>query len=153
MRFTSSALIIFGVIVTSWSVHAQGFTPQDLDRLSKQNLNSGAFRSLGAGPPPSTIYQAAPIHQARGLWVCKSTEAYANILAEPRPGAPVIGKSVGEVAAGADRAGYTSILVREGIVGWLPVSAVRPYQNEFNPRATCKVGGIRANGVVTFDVR
>lgn len=153
MRLISSAVTLFGLLIVSWAAHAQGFTPQELDRLSKQNLNSGAFRNLGAGSPPSTTYQTVPLHQPRGLWVCKSTDAYANILAEPRAGAPVVGKSVGEVAAGADRAGYTSILVREGTVGWLPVSAVRPYQNEFNPRATCKVGGIRPNGAVTFDVR
>lgn len=153
MRRKLSVFIAFGAVALSWTVQAQGVTPQELDRLSKQNLNSGAFRSLGAGPPPSTNYQAVPLHQVQGLWVCKSTDAYADILAEPRTGSAVIGKSVGDVAAGADRAGFTSILVREGKVGWLPITAVRPYQNEFNPKATCKVGGIRPNGIVTFDVR
>jgi len=153
MRWTLSPLVVLGALALPCIAQAQGLTPQELDRLSKQNLDAGAFRSLGAGPPPSTSYQSVPLHQPQGLWVCMSTDAYAPILAEPRRGSAVVGKSVGEVAAGADRAGFTSVLVREGLIGWLPTSNVRPYHNELNPRATCRVGGIRPNGVVTFDVR
>ena len=153
MRRTICGVIALGAVALTGAVHAQGFTPQELDRLSKEQRDSGAFRSFAAPPAPPRATVPTPLHPVQGMWICMSTTPYAKILAEPRSGAAVIGQSSGEVAAGADRNGYTSILYREGVIGWLPKGQVRPYQNEFNPRASCTVGGIRPNGVVTFDVR
>lgn len=153
MRSTFFAAMTLAALGLSGLAHAEGFTPQELDRMSKERLDHGDFRKFAAPPAPSTVYQTVPLHQPQGLWVCMSTDAYAPILSEPRTGSPVIGQSAGEVAAGADRGGYTSVLFHEGVIGWVPKSAVRPYRNEFNPRASCRVGGIRPNGVVTFDVR
>lgn len=154
MRQILFAAAAVGTLALTGAVHAQqDFTPRELDRMSKERLDHGDFRNFAAPPAPPTSTQPIPLHPAKGLWVCMSTDPYVQILAEPRPGAPVIGQSVGEVAAGQDRAGYTSVLFHEGKIGWVPKSAVRAYHNEFNARATCTVGGIRPNGVVTFNVR
>lgn len=153
MRQISSAVALLGVLVFVGSASAQGFSGPELDRMSKERLNNGDFRRFAAPPAPSTVTQPMPLHSPRGVWVCMSTDPYLKILAEPRAGAPVVGDSSGRIAAGADRGGYTSVLFHEGTIGWVPTGAVRPYHNEFNPRATCTVGGIRPNGVVTFDVR
>ena len=121
--------------------------------MSKERLDRGDFRNFSTPPAPSTSTRSIPLRQPQGLWVCLSVTPYIPVLAEPRPGAPVLGQTFGEIAAGADRGGYTSVLFREGTVGWVPKASVKPYHNEFNPRASCTVGGIRPNGMVTFDVR
>lgn len=133
-------------------VHAQGFTPQELDRMSQERNNALPHRDPGPRPPrgsePKETYR--PV---QGLWVCMSTDQYIPILAAPRANAPQIGISSGRVAAGANQGDWTSVLFREGAVGYVPKSAVRPYQNEFNPRATCTIVGFRGNGVVVFSER
>ena len=130
-----------------------GFTPQELDRMSQQNLAAGAQRGFASGPPPRDTTAPVRLHQPSGLWVCKSTDPYVPILAEPRPDARPIGQSAGQVAAGADSGAYTSVLFHEGQIGYVPRSALRPYQNQFNPRASCRFGGLRPDGMVTFDIR
>lgn len=134
--------------------YAQGFTPQELDRMSQERLNSGAYRDrLGGPPPPQSSVPRDVLHQPQGLWVCMSTAEGLPIVGAPQPGAPRIGVSTGEVAAGADVGAFTSVLYREGVVGYVPKAAVRPYQNQFNPRATCTFAGVRANGTLVFSVR
>lgn len=149
----TTAVVALGLVVLAGAAHAQGFTGPELERMSRERLDSGAFRNFSAGAPPPRTSERVPVRQPQGLWVCMSTAEYVPILAEPRMGATVLGQSSGQVAAGTDRAGYTSVLYHEGKIGWLPKAAVRPYRNEFNPRATCTVAGLRADGLVMFDVR
>lgn len=153
MRQMLFAAAVVGVLALPGVARAQGFTPQELDQMSKERLDNGDFRRFAEPPAPSTITKPVPLHPAKGFWVCMSTDPYLPILAEPRAGSPAIGDSSGRIAAGADYAGYTSVLFREGTIGWVPKVAVRPYRNKFNPQATCTVGGIRSNGAVTFAVR
>jgi hypothetical protein len=141
------------VIAACGHAHSQGFTPQELDRMSKERLDNGAFRNFAAPPAPSTAYKPVPLHQPKGIWLCMSVTPYIPVLAEPRAGAAVIGQTYGQLAAGEARNGYTSALIREGIVGYVPTTDVRPYHNEFDPKTTCTVGGIRPNGMVTFHLQ
>ena len=138
--------------VLAGQAHAQAFTPQELDRMSQERLNNGQFRNLGPPPPQSSVPRDV-LHQPQGLWVCMGTNNSQPILAAPRPNAPQIGIANGRIAAGADQGDYTSVLFHEGTVGYVPKATVRPYQNEFSPRATCTIAGIRPNGVVVFSVR
>lgn len=132
--------------------HAQGFTPLELDRMSQDRLNRGQFRDLGPPPSQGSVGQEV-LRQPQGMWVCKGTNNQQPILAAPRPNAPQIGIANGRIAAGADQGDYTSVLFREGTIGFVPKAAVRPYQNEFNPRATCTIAGVRPNGIIVFNVR
>jgi hypothetical protein len=138
------------LIAAGGHAHSQGFTPQELDRMSKERLDNGALRNFAAPPSPPTAFKPIPLHQPKGIWICMSATPYIPILAEPRAGAAVIGQTVGEIAAGEVRNGYTSTLIHEGMVGYVPTADVHPYHNEFNPAATCTVAGLRANGVVQF---
>lgn len=154
MRHILLAATLIGTAALAGPVSAQGFTPQELDRMSREKLDSGAYRDrLGGPPPPQSSVPRETLRQPQGLWVCMSTDEGLPIVAAPQPGAPRIGVSSGQVAAGADRGAFTSVLYREGKVGYVPKAAVRSYHNEFNPRATCTVAGVRPNGVVVFSVR
>lgn len=132
--------------------HAQGFTPQELDRMSQERSDMLPHRD--PGPRPGTNNQPREVvRQAAGMWVCMSTDQYVPILDAPRANAHQLGISSGRIAAGPDQGDYTSVLFSEGKVGYVPKAKVRPYQNQFNPRATCTVVGLKPNGVVQFDVR
>jgi hypothetical protein len=141
------------VLAACGHAHSQGFTPQELDRMSKERLDNGAFRDFGAPPAPSKAFKPVPLHQPKGIWICMSVTPYVPVLAEPRAGAAVIGQTYGQLAAGEARNGYTSALIHEGIIGYVPTAAVHPYHNEFNPKLTCRVGGISPNGMVAFDLQ
>lgn len=121
--------------------------------MSQDNLAAGAHRGFANGRPPQNTTTPIQLHQPRGLWVCKGTDPYVQILAEPRAGARAIGQSPGQVAAGADVGAFTSVLFHEGHVGYLPTSAVHPYRNQFNPSASCRFAGLRPDGMVAFDIR
>ena len=138
------------VIAACGQAHSQGFTPQELDRMSKERLDNGAFRNFAAPPAPPTAFKPIPLHQPKGIWICMSVAPDIAILAEPRAGAAVIGQTYGRLAAGEARNGYTSVLIHEGMVGYVPTANVHPYHNEFEPATTCTVEGLRANGVVQF---
>ncbi len=153
MRQMSSMVFLLSAITLAGGAGAQGFTGPELDRMAKERLDSGAFRNFSAGSPPPTTSNRVPLHAPPGIWICMSTNEYVPILSEPRTGSPVLGQSSGQIAAGADRGGYTSVLYHEGKIGWLPKAAVRPYHNEFNARATCTFAGLRADGLVMFNVR
>ena len=152
-RITMLATAAVAVIAACGHAHSQGFTPQELDRMSKDRLDNGAFRGFAAPPAPSTAFKPVPLHQPKGIWICMSVTPYVPVLAEPRAGAAVIGQTYGQLAAGEARNGYTSALIHEGIIGYVPTADVHPYHNEFNPNVTCSVGGIRPNGMVTFHLQ
>lgn len=82
-----------------------------------------------------------------------STDQYIPVLGAPSANARQIGISSGRIAAGPNQGDYTSVLFAEGKVGYVPKAVVRPYHNQFNPRATCTVAGFKPSGVVQFDVR
>ncbi len=132
--------------------HAQAFTPQELDRLSQERSDTVPHRN--PGPRSTTDSQSREaLRQLPGMWVCMSTDQYVPILDAPRPNARQLGTSSGRIAAGPDQGDYTSVLFTEGKLGYVPKAKVHPYRNEFNPRATCTVAGLKPSGIVQFDVR
>lgn len=150
MRRTIFGVIALGAMALTDAAHAQGFTPQELDKMSQDKLNSGAFRNLGGKPPPQSSVPRDVLHQPQGLWVCMGTGDYQPILASPTPNAPQMGIAYGRVAAGSAEGAFTRVLVREGKVGYVPTTSIKPYENKFNPRATCSIGGLRPDGSLVF---
>ena len=120
--------------------------------MSQERINALPHRDPGPRPAPSNQPREV-LRQPPGLWVCMSTDQYLPILGAPSANARQIGISSGRIAAGANQGDYTSVLIAEGKVGYVPKSAVQPYHNQFNPRATCTVAGLKPSGVVQFDVR
>lgn len=136
----------------SGRAHAQGFTPQEMDRMAQERSDMLPHRN--PGPRPATNNQPSEVlRQPPGMWVCMSTDQYIPILDAPRPNARQLGISSGRIAAGSDQGDYTSVLFSEDKVGYVPKAKVHPYQNQFNPRATCTVAGLKPSGIVQFDVR
>jgi len=151
MRYNHLVILAVGIMGFTSAAFAQGFTAQELDRMSKQN-SEGRVRNFGPPPPLSSVPPDV-VHQPPGIWVCMGTDEYIPILGTPQVGAPSIAQSMGQIAAGADKNGYTSVLVNEGKIGYVPKSAVKPYKNQFNPGATCSFLGVRQNGLPVFKVR
>lgn len=152
MRHVLFAAALIGAAALAEPASAQRFTPQELDRMSQERSDTLSPRDPGPRPAPGTQPREV-VRPLPGLWVCHSTDEYLPILAAPSANSRQIGISSGRIAAGANRGDYTTVLISEGKVGYVPKSAVRPYRNEFNPRATCTVAGLKPSGIVQFDVR
>jgi hypothetical protein len=150
MRRTIFGVIALGAIALSGAVHAQGFTPQQLDKMSQDKLNSGAYRNLGGKPAPQSSIPKDVLHQPAGMWVCMGTGDYQPVLSDPAANAPQIGLAYGRVAAGSAEGAFTRVLVREGKVGYVATASIKPYENKFNPRASCSIGGLRPDGSLVF---
>jgi hypothetical protein len=65
MRQMLFAAAVVGALALTGVAHAQGFTPQELDRMSKERLDNGDFRRFAAPPAPSTITKPVPLHPLR----------------------------------------------------------------------------------------
>ena len=152
MRQVLLAAAVIGAATPAVQAHAQGFTPQELDRMSQERSNARSHPDPGPRPAPGNQPREA-LRQPPGLWVCMSTDQYIPVLGAPSANARQIGMSSGRIAAGPNQGDYTSVLFAEGKVGYVPKAAVRPYHNQLNPRATCTVAGFKPSGVVQFDVR
>ena len=153
MRSRIMGLITVGVMAVTSAGYAQGFTPQELDKMSQESLNSGAFRNLGGRPPPQSSNPREVLHQPSGIWVCMGTGDYQPVLAGPDPAAPQIGIAYGRVAAGGSQGPFTRVLLREGKVGYVASASIKPYENKFNPGVTCSIGGLRPDGSLVFSLR
>ena len=153
MRELLFTVITLYATVVCGASHAQGFTSQELDRMSQERLNRGDFRGFAAPPAPPTTTPPVVLRQPQGLWACLGINDDTPILANPAASAPLIGRSGDRIAAGQDEGAYTRVLLREGKIGFVPRSALREYRNQFNPGATCTVQGVRPNGVVQYSVR
>lgn len=125
---------------------------ETLDRLSQERLEGGAFRNHGSPPPQSSIPQER-LRQPAGIWTCMGTPEQQPIYSAPSAGASEIGVTGGRIAAGRDQGSFTSVLFREGVIGYVPKSSVRAYRNQFNPSAICSFVGLRPNGTVVFSTR
>ena len=150
MRHTIFGVIALGALALTGAVHAQGFTPQELDKMSQDKLNAGAYRNLGGKPALQSSIPKDVLHQPAGIWMCMGTGDYQPVLSGPMRNAPQIGLAYGRVAAGSAEGAFTRVLLREGKIGYVPSASIKPYENKFNPRATCSIGGLRPDGSLVF---
>jgi hypothetical protein len=129
-----------------------GFTPQQLDQMSKERQQAIGPRNWGPPPPQSSIPKEH-LQQPSKLLVCMTTDAWKPIYGEPSASAPVIGKTLTEVAVeGRAVNGFVPILYGPGRTGYLPAQAVRPFHSDLNAGATCTISGVRPNGAAVFDI-
>lgn len=153
MRAISPGVFVTCVVAFSGVSYAQGLSAQELDRLSQEKLDAGAYRNLGGRPPPQSSIPRDVLHQPDGIWVCMGTGDYQPVLGGPSASAAKIGIAYGQVAAGGANGQFTRVLLKEGKVGYVESSSLKPYHNKFNARATCTVGGLRADGSLVFNVQ
>ena len=127
-----------------------GFTPQQLDQMSKQRTEEQGPRNWGPPPPQSSIPKQTVI-PLTGLWVCMSAEQWQPIYASPSKSAAVIGKTLSQAAVGGKQInGFDPVLVRAGRVGYVPAGILSTYSSKLRPGSTCTVEGVSANGALVF---
>jgi hypothetical protein len=129
-----------------------GFTPQQLDEMSKQRQEQIGPRNWGPPPPQSSIPKDT-ILPTKDLWVCMSTDAYQPVFAEPSTKAPVIGQTLTQVAvSGPYVDGFAKVLHYNGKVGYVPKNDIRPFKSEIKAGLSCSISGVRPNGTPVFDI-
>lgn len=153
MHKSRMAILAGGLICFTLAAQAQSLSPQELDRLSKERENAQGPRDWGA-PPPMSQVPKDNLKQPKGLLVCRGTEQWQPVYSAPSKSSPVLGETLDKVAVnGSDQDGFTPILFQNGKQGYIPASSIREYHNEFDPKAICKIAGLRANGGPVFSVQ
>lgn len=129
---------------------APGFTPQQLDQMSRQRMEEQGPRNWGP-PPPQDSPPGETIIPLDGLWVCMSARQWQPIYASPDRSSAVIGKTLSQVAVGGKAVGdFDPVLVRAGRIGYVEAAIVTPYNSGLRPGSTCTVQGVRPGGMVVF---
>lgn len=147
-HFVAGSLLC--LLAAGGTAHAQAFSGAELDRLSKQRMQALPPRNYGP-PPPQSAVPKIPLHPSAIALTCMGVTPYQAILAKPAANAAKIGTSSGNIAiTGVSVAGYSQVLYKEGVLGYVPATAVHAYRNEFNPVTTCSVQGLRSNGVIQY---
>ncbi len=133
-------------------VQQQGFTPQELDRMSQQRMQERGRVDHGPPPPLSSVPKLR-IFKPAEPWICKSTNPWQPVYSEPRLGAPTLGETQSQVAVGGrSQNGFARILFPNGKIGWIPANQVRDFVSDVRPGLTCQVEGVRANGGPVFGI-
>jgi hypothetical protein len=127
-----------------------GFTPQQLDDMSKERTQETGPRNWGPPPPQGSLPKETVI-PLDGLWVCMGAQQWQPIYASPNKSSAVIGQTLSQVAVGGKELNsFDPVLVRAGRVGYVQASIVSPYASKLRPGSTCTVDGVQPNGALIF---
>ena len=128
-----------------------GFTPPQLDQMSKQRMEEQGPRNWGPPPPLSSV-PSQNLHDPNGLVVCMSIKQWQPIYAKPSASSAIIGKTLPQVAVtGAAVNGFLPVLMGRGAKGYVPASEVTPFHSTIKPGLTCNVE-LRADGSPVYDL-
>jgi len=128
-----------------------GFTPQQLDQMSKQRMEEQGPRNWGPPPPLSSV-PSQNLYDPNGLVACMSIKQWQPIYANPSASSAVIGKTLPQVAVtGAAVNGFLPVLMGRGAKGYVPASEVTPFHSTIKPGLTCNVE-LRADGSPVYDL-
>jgi hypothetical protein len=150
-----TALAAIGLLVASGQAGAQqsGFTPQQLDQMSKQRMQATGPRNWGP-PPPQSAIPKQDIRPSNRLLVCMSADPWKSVYAGPSSSAPVIGKTLPQVAvSGRTVDGFVPILFGPGKTGYVPQPEVRPFHSTVKAGLSCTISGVRPNGSAVFAIQ
>ena len=87
------------------------------------------------------------------LLVCMSADPWKPVYAQPNTSAPVIGKTLPQVAvSGRSINGFVPVLFGPGKTGYVPEAEVRPFQSDIKPGLSCTISGVRPNGSAVFNI-
>jgi len=142
--------LLAGAVPQTHAQQQQGFTPQELDRMSQQRMQ--ATGPVNHGPPvPLSSVPKTQVFQPKEPWICKGTTAWQPVYSAPNTSAPAMGKTLDMVAVGGrPQNGFARILFLNGQIGWIPANTVREYVSDVKPGGGCQVEGVRANGAPVF---
>ena len=146
------ALCLLAGAVPQAHAQQQGFTPQELDRMSQERTKVFGPANHGPPPPLSSIPKQQ-IYQPKEPWLCKGTKAWQPVYSAPSTSAPQLGKTMNMIAVGGrSQNGFARILFPNGRIGWVPADTVHEFASDIVPNATCSISGVRANGGPIFSV-
>ncbi|MBV8457337.1 MAG: hypothetical protein JO122_12055 [Acetobacteraceae bacterium] len=124
--------------------------PPDIQRLEQMSAERNALIHRSPMPPPHANMRQV-IRQTDHLWVCMGTAPWQPVYSSPRFDSPTIGKTLPQVAVnGGWVNGFALVLHYNGKIGYIPASAVHPYQSQVKPNGTCSVDGVRLDGSPVF---
>jgi len=128
----------------------QGFTDQELDRMSEERTKVFGPANHGPPPPLSSIPETKLL-QPKEPWLCKGTTDGQPVYTAPSTSAAKMGETMDVVAVGGrPQNGFARILFPNGRVGWIPADTVHDYVSRFRSGTGCQVAGVRANGAPVF---
>jgi hypothetical protein len=147
---TASAVVCLACLAGQARAQQPGFTPQQLDEMSKQRMQAIGPRNWGPPPPQSSIPNETVL-PTKQLWVCMSAEQWQPVYPQPNTSAPVIGKTMSqEAVSGRYVNGFARVLFGPGRIGYVPARELHPYVSKLRPGSTCTVEGVRPNGSPVF---
>ena len=120
-----------------------------VDPVMRQRFEHGQQGGVGAGSRPTFLYGEA-LHMPVGNWQCIGSGNHEPIFASPSVRSRVIALSPGRLAGGGPRGEFTTVLVREGVVGYVRTSSLEAYRSQPNWSAHCIIAGARTNGTIAF---
>jgi hypothetical protein len=150
-----TALAAVGLACMAGRAGAQqsGFTPQQLDQMSKQRMQAIGPRNWGP-PVPLSEVPKEDIRPPSRLLVCMSADPWKSVYAQPSTSAAVIGKTMDYVAvSGQTVKGFVPILFGPGKTGYVPQHEVRPFHSTVKAGLSCTISGVRPNGSAVFAIQ
>jgi hypothetical protein len=128
----------------------QGFTDQELDRMSEERTKVFGPANHGPPPPLSSIPKLQ-LFQPKEPLLCKGTTSGQPVYSAPAASAPPMAQTMEVVAVGGrTQNGFARIVLQSGRIGWIPADTVHDYVSRFRPGTGCQVEGVRANGAPVF---
>ena len=120
-----------------------------VDPAMRQRFERGPQGGLGPAPRGPFLYGEA-LHMPAGGWRCIGSGNHEPIYASPSLRSRVIALSPGRLAGGGPRGDFTTVLVHEGVVGYVRTSSLEAYRRQPNWSANCIIAGARTNGTIAF---
>ena len=133
---------------------ASAQTPDDLRRLDRWSAERAASHPVRQMAPPV----AAPAPRITPLsrhWVCMSAEEMQPVYSSPTAQSRQIGTTLEFVAStGADVDGFVEVLHYNGQIGFVRQGVLRAWSGtQYNPRASCRILGVRDNKTPAFSIK
>lgn len=146
MRF--NFLVLTGCLAAAGLANAQSaFTPQELDKLSRDNAATNPKRAPSASTAPHTD-TIVPL----AGYACMGIEPWQPVYAAPDAKSPQIGKTQMQIAvSGKQVQGFDEVLFYNGRHGFVPAAQVHPFKSDVRPGGTCSIAGARPNGAPVFE--
>ncbi|MFC0500472.1 hypothetical protein [Asaia krungthepensis] len=134
------------------TVHAQNFTPEQLDRMAQERQKEIGPRNWG--PPPPVTNETYVKRSLPVAVECKSPRRdFEPLYAEPSLESVRVGVAAPQIAVtSVVSKGWRKVLRVGNSFAWIPDADVVPYQPLVPGNTTrCVVAGEAANGMILFD--
>jgi hypothetical protein len=147
-----AAIAVLALVGFTGTAMAQ--TPDDLRRLDRWSAERSAAHPVPQMAPPVSA-PAPRITPLSRHWVCMSADEMEPVYSSPTAQSRRIGATTEfVVSTGAVVDGYVEVLHYNGQLGFVRQGVLRPWSGtRYNPRATCRVLGVKDDETPAFSIR